>query len=266
MLGALWTLCGYLNFSILAVLGGFVVRDFWRFGRRDFGRFVQQAACIGLAGFLVLLPWGIRNRVTLGTWIFSRTMLGYGLALSYHDGAHALEPINNHPSFLLPGHPDYPQMSPYPFVNANLRPEVARLGEVEWDRRERRKGLAWMQAHPAETLSLFAQHIFYYWFPPGPNLYFEMPKLIGWPYTIAKWLLTIFAAIGWFQLRRTNPEAAGALAIVLIWFPLVYYVVNWSSRYRMPMEWVLVLLAALPVAAAYDRFSGKRPRFRGLRT
>jgi hypothetical protein len=250
LLGALWALCGYLNFSVLAVLGGFLVRDLWRHGRREPVRFARQAACIGLASFLVLLPWGIRNRIVLGSCIFSRTMLGYGISLSYHDGASAFEPINNHPSYLLPGHPEIPEMSPYPFLNPNLRPEVAHLGEVEWDRERQRQGLAWIERHPGESLGLFAQHVFYYWFSPSPNLYSEMPRLIGWPYTIAKWMLTLLAASGWWRLRKISKEGASALGIIAFWFPLVYYVVNWSSRYRMPMEWVLVLLAGVAVAAA----------------
>ena len=42
--------------------------------------------------------------------------------------------------------------------------------------------------------------------------------------------------------------------MVLVTFPLVYYLVNWSSRYRMPIEWVLVLLAGVAVAGVYDKF------------
>jgi hypothetical protein len=30
--------------------------------------------------------------------------------------------------------------------------------------------------------------------------------------------------------------------------------VNWSSRYRAPIEWLLVLLASVPVAWTWDRF------------
>jgi len=52
-------------------------------------------------------------------------------------------------------------------------------------------------------------------------------------------------------------HAAGLLqrlAVILFWFPLVYYLVNWSSRYRMPIEWVLVLLASVAAAGIYQRF------------
>jgi len=110
-----------------------------------------------------------------------------------------------------------------------------------------------VKAQPGQTLTLFLQHGFYYWFPPGPNLYFEMPRLIGWPYTIAKWLLTLLAAVGWFRLRKISRQGAMAMGVIVFWFPLVYYLVNWSSRCRMPMEWVLVLLAAVALAGVWER-------------
>jgi len=254
LLGALWALCAYLNFSILAIMGGFLFRDLVFRGRYNFRAFFRHSICVAAGVFIVLLPWGVRNKSVLGEWIFSRTMFGYGLALSYHDGAHWGEPANNHPGRLLPGHPDDLSLSPYPFLNASLRPDVAKLGEVEWDRQERRKGLNWVAAHPARSLILFAQHTFYFWFPPGADFYYNLPMAAVWCYAIVKWSLTLLALAGWLRLRRLAWPAAETLAVILLFFPLVYYVVNWSSRYRMPIEWVLVLLAGVALGGIYDTF------------
>jgi hypothetical protein len=71
-------------------------------------------------------------------------------------------------------------------------------------------------------------------------------------------MLTLLALAGWLRLRTLATPAAQWTAVVLLWFPIVYYVVNWSSRYRMPMEWVLVLLAGVAVAGIYDRFLAPR--------
>jgi hypothetical protein len=252
MLGAAWALASYFNFCILAVLGGFLVRDFLRRWRQDFARIMRQSICVILGIFLALAPWAIRNRITLGGWVLTRSMLGYGLMLSYHDGAVALEPINNHPGLIMPGHPDSSLVSPYPFLNPSLRPEVARLGEVAWDHKMREKGLNWMAAHPEQTLNLMAQHAYYYWFPPGPSFYEELRGGGAWAYSVAKWILTLLAIAGWIRLHGISPPAAGLIGIIALWFPLIYYLVNWSSRYRMPMEWVLVLLAGVALAWIYE--------------
>ena len=63
---------------------------------------------------------------------------------------------------------------------------------------------------------------------------------------------------GWLRLRRLAPAAAQATAVVLLTFPLVYYAVSWSSRYRMPIEWVLVLLAGVAVGGAWDLLRERR--------
>lgn len=254
LLGCAWALGAYLNFSIFAVLAGFILRDLLVYGQRDFRRFLGQSVCVAAGVFIVLSPWVIRNRITLGEWVVTRDMLGYGLALSYHDGAHWGEPFNNHPGRLIPGHADDLSLSPYPYLNVKLRPEVARLGEVEWDRRKRREGLTWIAAHPSQSLILMAQHTFFFWFPPSADFTSELPRAVAWPYAIAKWMLTLLALAGWLRLRNLAAPAAQWIAVVLLTFPLIYYVVNWSSRYRMPIEWVFVLLAGVAIAGIYDEF------------
>jgi hypothetical protein len=241
-----------LNFCVLAIPAGFLMRDWLASGKRDFARFLRQSIGLAAGVFVLLLPWGIRNRIVLGEWLFTRSMLGYGLALSYHDGAHWGEPVNNHPGRLIPGHAADTSLSPYPFLNERLRPTVARLGELEWDRRKRREGLTWIAAHPWRSLILLGQHAFYFWFPPGADFYSESPRALMRLYASAKWLLTLLALAGWLRLRRLTPSAAQSLAVVLVSFPLIYYVVNWSSRYRMPIEWVLVLLAGVTIGGIYD--------------
>ena len=40
---------------------------------------------------------------------------------------------------------------------------------------------------------------------------------------------------------------------VVIWvmYPLTYYVIQWSSRYRQPIEWTLILCASVALCEAY---------------
>jgi hypothetical protein len=257
--GCAWALGAYLNFSIFAVLAGFMFRDLLVYGKRDLRRFLGQSVCVAAGVLVVLSPWVIRNRITLGEWVLTRDMLGYALSVSYHDGAHWGEPFNNHPGRLIPGHENDLSLSPYPFLNVKLRPEVARLGEVEWDRQKRREVLAWIAAHPGQSFILMAQHTFFFWFPPPADFTSELPRVVAWPYAMAKWMLTLLALAGWLRLRHLAAPAAQWTAVVLLAFPLVYYLVSWSSRYRMPIEWVFVLLASVAIAGIYDRFLARTP-------
>ena len=245
LLGCLWGLSACFNFSILSILAAFVVLEFVSSVVTAPRGFALRLVCLTAGVFLMLLPWAIRNRITLGSWVFTRDMLGYGLTLSYHTGAHWAEPVNNHPTTLLPGHADDLSLSPYPHLNPKLRPELIQLGEVAWDQRKRDEGLRWIREHPSQALILFAQHTFYFWFPPGPDFYYWMPQKVMWPYSVAKWMLTVLAFAGLYCLRNTRRRAALHLGAILLAFPLVYCLVNWSSRYRMPIEWVLVLLTGV---------------------
>jgi hypothetical protein len=260
LLGCAWALGAYLNFAIFSVLGGFMLRDLLVYGIRNFRRFLGQSICVAAGVLLVLAPWGIRNRITLGEWVFTRDMLGYGLALSFHDGAHWGEPVNNHPGSLIPGHENDLTLSPYPYLNVKLRPEVVRLGEVEWDRQKRREGLTWIAAHPSRSLVLIAEHTFYFWFPPMTAVPSKLPSAMSWPYSIAKWMLTLLALAGWLGLRNHARPAAQWIAVILLSYPLVYYLVNWSSRYRMAIEWILVLLAGVAIGGIIDKLLS-RPHF-----
>jgi len=62
----------------------------------------------------------------------------------------------------------------------------------------------------------------------------------------------LMAASGLVRLWKKAPDAAKTLGVALLWFPLAYYLVSWSSRYRAPIEWILVLLAAVAIGGILD--------------
>jgi hypothetical protein len=61
---------------------------------------------------------------------------------------------------------------------------------------------------------------------------------------------TLAAWAGWAVLwRRRN---AGYLLVGVIWltYPLTYYLIQWSSRYRLPIDWSLILCAGVAMHTA----------------
>lgn len=225
-----WTAAGYGLFSglslllapaLLATLAAFAcctaaVRP------RDARRYAAWLLGMGLVVALVLTPWTLRNARALGAPIVFRSNFGLELSLAYNASGRA--------SAL-----DDDIIRSHPLLNAEVSREIARIGEVAFHRERQREASAWIRAHPARSAKLFAAHVFYFWFPPAANVAFR----------VALALVTVCAALGFIALRKLSRLAM--LLIGLIWatYPLIYYVTYWSSRYRYPMEWTLVLCVAV---------------------
>jgi len=117
------------------------------------------------------------------------------------------------------------------------------LGEVEYMHQRRAKAVHWIIGHLKRFLSLTAQRIFYFWFP----------KMKRPAQTLLRALITILGIGGLSRLRRQSRKAALAFFVVLLTYPLVYYIVRAWPRYDYPIEWMLYFLGA------YCLLSGSPP-------
>jgi hypothetical protein len=60
--------------------------------------------------------------------------------------------------------------------------------------------------------------------------------------------LTVLAIIGaWRSFPRTTIPQRAAFLIPLITYPLIYYIVAYMPRYRIPLDWILYILAGAAV-------------------
>jgi hypothetical protein len=185
-------------------------------------------------------PWLIRDRLALGHWVFFRDNFGLELRYSNHDGAApSSELLNARPtSFLL-----HPSNNP---AEAEL---VARLGEVEYNRREMALALDWIGGHPKEFAGLSLQRFFYFWLGP-PQHAFEFAITAAY---------TLLGLIGLGLVRNTSGESVFRMWIaVLLCYPLVYYFVQYLNRYRVPIDWILWLSAGLLLSRALTRHGKNR--------
>jgi hypothetical protein len=248
-IGALWGLTALFNPGVLAVLPGMLMVDAYRAGRFRLMQSISRSAILGVCVLAVLFPWALRNKLSLGEYIWTRDTMPFNIYISYRDGAHWSDPVNTRPSL---GHPDRPNRddieSPCPWISPTEGRRMAEMGELAYLRDLGVKAKQWIRAHPAQSLRLFAQHTFYFWFPPGPDFYNWRQSVPMAIYAAIKSLLTLLAIGGWIILLRTRRDAGLCCGAILALFPVVYYVVNWSSRYRAPIEWLLVMLAAVSVA------------------
>jgi hypothetical protein len=184
---------------------------------------------IALGILLACLPWGWRNYQTFNAVIFIRSNLGHELRLAYNDGTAAtFEEMNVE---------DIRHLSPR---GSGLEAHrLIDLGEVEYMNQARSEALAWISAHPAESLSLIAQRFANLWAGPQHRPVEDALDVLA---------LTVLAIMGaWRSFPRITIPQRAAFLIPLVTYPLIYYIVAYMPRYRIPLDWILYILAGAAV-------------------
>jgi 4-amino-4-deoxy-L-arabinose transferase-like glycosyltransferase len=165
---------------------------------------------------LLVMPWTIRNYVVFHRVIPIRDNFGLELWIGNHEGV-------TH---------DYPR--DYPVLNPG---EYNRLGEIGY--MESRQGIAleFIRQHFGQFLRLSARRFLKFW---------TDPDFVSWlPISLLAWAGMVLAF-------RRQGMAGAPVAIVLLAFPLVYYVSHSFPSYRHPIEPEILLLASFSVAIALE--------------
>jgi hypothetical protein len=205
---------------------------------------VSALCCLAL-----LSPWAIRNYRTLGALIWTRSNLGLELQISNNDLMTAsLERNLRMPEYKLF----------HPYSGAAERAKVKALGEVAYQDAKRREALAWIGSHKQRFVALTAERFRLFWFPP-----MQRP----WQ-TVFEAALTIVALSGLALMSRERCASAWIFAGAMAMYPAVYYVIQASPRYRLPLESVLFLLGAKTViflvTTVHRKNAESAPRNAGL--
>lgn len=190
-----------------------------------------SALVVGIAA-IVCAPWIVRNKMRLGGYFLIRDNLGLELSVSNNDCAQATLAAN-----VASGC----HKAMHPHRNLAAAQEVARLGEYEFNREKMAAALAWIAQNPRRFASLTAQRIVLFWFPQngaGP-----IHRRL-W----AVWGVTLISFFGLWRLWRRNRVAAWLMGSALLAYPLIYYFAQFEPRYRDPIFWVSLFLAAFALA------------------
>lgn len=209
---ALWLSFGFL--AALAVLTNTTLLSvfpfFWIWlwiSYRQRGQSCRNVLVASVAIFvLAMLPWTIRNYQAFHRLLPVRDNFGLELWIGNHPG----EDLNGD---------DFKR----------LVADCARMGEIRFMESKRDIALQFIGQHPAEFLRLSARRCLRYWTEPYPITWFLL-SLMAWSGMI-------------LALRRKRLDGL-PYAIVLVMFPLVYYVTHAFPTYRHPSEPVMLLLAA----------------------
>ncbi|HXV80785.1 MAG TPA: glycosyltransferase family 39 protein [Candidatus Binatia bacterium] len=225
--GVLWGVIGLTDTALLSILPFFVGWLYYRLSRQ--GVALPRAISACAVGFLLILtPWLVRNYLTFGEFVFVKGNFGMELHLGNHEGSSGLSGGR-----LL-----------HPAGNDGEFERFRQMGELSYVKESKRQALDFIATHPGTFIWLTLRRVVYFW--TGNSQLLQIFPLSG-RFEAARYILftlvSVLAFWGLFSAFRNGHPAVPLFAIILIVFPLVYYVTHPTPRYRHPIEPAMVLLA-----------------------
>jgi hypothetical protein len=201
-----------------------------------------------LAGFVVFIPWSIRNTLEFEQFVPTTTGSGYGLAGTYNQTAMNDE---SHPARWIDPAGD-PEM-------ADVILEDPHPTEAELDDALRDKVTDELRDHPTWPFkaAVFGTQRLFDW-DGGDYAYSVNSRFLGYPLWLTRlavwsgWGMFALALVGAFlPAARRAPFAVWLTPLML--FVFIVFTLPASIRYRASIEPYFVLLASLTVVAVLDR-------------
>jgi hypothetical protein len=183
-----------------------------------------------LVFFALISPWTVRNYRIFHRIIFVRDNFGAELRLGNGPDAVGLWMEWLHPT-----------------QNTLEMNKYRQLGEVPYVAERGNEATAYIAQNPIHFLQLCARRAVYFW--AGLPRPVNHKKWTKWTYYLETrnsgyLALSVLAFLGlWLALRR-GKDGAFLFAVLLMMYPVVYYVVFPHPRYRHPIEPEMLILAA----------------------
>src|SRR6185312_7274941 len=182
--------------------------------------------------FAIMLPWLVRNRVRTGHNVFVRDNFGFEFYLGNYHGSNGVGFAGKHPT-----------------VNRIQMSYFSQLGELAYVRHFQHEALQFVRQYPQEFLQLTVKRFVSFW--DGSTLNLERREPWHWePWEVL--LLTVPAGFGLALACFMRKTGAMLLAILLLSYPLPYYIVYASSRYRHIIEPELLILGCFFACGLWD--------------
>jgi len=212
---------------------------------------------IALIPLVMLVPWTWRNYRVFHGPVLIRSNLGIELDVSNNPCASYAMREN-----MISGC----SHSRHPFQNPEEAEKVVQLGESKYNRAKLKHALSWIVANPRHFVHLTLQRFVYFWFPTdsGGSFYDALFGFNEDKGPIQSWVVypaTLLSIPGLVLLWRRTRSAALVCGSILFFYPLVYYVVQFDYRYRLPILWVTFFLGAIAARRAVSlvKSFGKAP-------
>jgi 4-amino-4-deoxy-L-arabinose transferase-like glycosyltransferase len=194
-----------------------------------------------LSALAVMSPWLVRNYELFHRFIPVRS--GYGLELYIGNNGYSERWVN---SSLHPNHSD-----------AELS-EYERVGEIAYMDHKLAQAKTYIRVHPTWFAWMTFRRIVYMWtgFWSFDRAYLKEEPLDP-PNIFVDTTMTILGLIGLWRVFKRDSALAIRFAIVLLVFPLPYYISHPETYYFRPVDPLIVVLAAVAVAGGLDQASNR---------
>lgn len=178
---------------------------------------------LATAGLVLLLtPWTVRNYVQFGRFIPLRDNFAFELWVGNHEGL----PIGLTMSFRGA------------FPAADLR--AANWDEIKFIRQKGEQARRYILSHPGEFTRRCAWRVLQFWMIPSP-VYWSIVTLLAWAGAVLAW------------------RVDKSFLLILLTYPLVYYLTHVMPDYRFPIEPFMILLACYAALQAWSHAFGRPP-------
>ena len=239
LLSGLATLTDPIVVSVLPFLAA------WMYSRRRRQglRWKVPATSMALGFVLMVTPWFVRNYETFHTVIPFRDILGLELHIGNHGDSSHFASGKDHPS-----------------TNEAEMKAYRELGEQAYMASKLREATGFIAGHPGWFVGVTLRRILYMWtsyWSFDPNYLAQEP--FDLPNIFLTTVLDIVALAGLYRAFRQGSSAAIPLALVLLFFPMIYYVTHWEDYYRRPIDPVFVVLASYEMWWRFRRGKGQFP-------
>jgi hypothetical protein len=242
--GALWVTGGLVNPSILSLFPFFLGWLAWN-ERKEAGPWLKHAAVVLLLFTIGLVPWTIRNYRVFGKFIVLRS--NFGLELWLGNNPDVVENLS--------------QLS-HPNDNPEEGEKYKRMGEMAYMAEKKQLAFTFMRTHPRETLNYTFHRFVNIWLSQTDNLLDLWATATPFVKAVMTFncLLSLLSLLGVLYAHRSRHADAAPYGMVLLIFPLIFYLTHSSQRYRFPMDPIVVVLAASSVAhfISFARFGNAR--------
>jgi 4-amino-4-deoxy-L-arabinose transferase-like glycosyltransferase len=185
-----------------------------------------------LAAVALLSPWFVRNYELFHRFIPVRS--GFGLELYIGNNGYSERWVN---SSLHPNHNDA-ELSEYEHV-----------GEMAYMDHKLQQAKAYIRSHPGWFAWMTFRRIVYMWtgYWSFDRSYLKDEPLDP-PNILVNTTLTILGLLGLRQVFQRDYGLGMRFAIVLLFFPLTYYISHPETYYFRPVDPLIVILAAVTVS------------------
>ncbi len=234
--GLLWGFTALTNpttLSVLPFLGAWIWLRHLRRGSNCTG----VAFVASLFFLLAVVPWFWRCNQTFGRFIPLRS--GFGLHFLAGNSGDARTALN---------------LSALPSNNPDELRKLKSGGEPAYMAEKQREAKDFIAQHPGRFAGLTLRRILYTW----TNLWDFRARWtldeLGVPHILLYTFVSLLAFAGFGWAIRNGGDGVVPLAILLVCFPLVYYITYSDFRYRHPIDPVIVIFAV------YGAISFRRQR------